>query len=136
MSDFGDQIDSVAKNGNLEASERPRNPHEEECSTLELETQGVKSQTEVCLQKQSLGESAYFANGVVKAQKAVADLLTQASKLGMELSEIRAGALGNGRDNEREKPIRFKDAVGRKFSFPFQLCRTWDVCYARDSIHF
>ena len=24
-------------------------------------------------------------------------------------------------------PIRFKDAVGRKFSFPFQLCETWRV---------
>lgn len=24
-----------------------------------------------------------------------------------------------------KKPIRFKDAVGRKFSFPFHLCKTW-----------
>ncbi|KAF2230585.1 hypothetical protein EV356DRAFT_418723, partial [Viridothelium virens] len=22
-------------------------------------------------------------------------------------------------------PIKFKDAVGRKFSFPFHLCKTW-----------
>lgn len=28
---------------------------------------------------------------------------------------------------EKKKPIRFKDAVGRKFSFPFNLCSTWDV---------
>ncbi|KAL8816182.1 MAG: hypothetical protein Q9223_004768 [Gallowayella weberi] len=28
---------------------------------------------------------------------------------------------------EKKKPIRFKDAVGRKFSFPFHLCNTWDV---------
>ncbi|KAL9041538.1 MAG: hypothetical protein Q9180_001212 [Flavoplaca navasiana] len=27
---------------------------------------------------------------------------------------------------EKKKPIRFKDAVGRKFSFPFNLCSTWD----------
>ncbi|KAL8759778.1 MAG: hypothetical protein Q9199_000502 [Rusavskia elegans] len=27
---------------------------------------------------------------------------------------------------EKKKPIRFKDAVGRKFSFPFHLCSTWD----------
>ena len=26
-----------------------------------------------------------------------------------------------------QKPIRFKDAVGRKFSFPFHLCKTWAV---------
>ncbi|KZF26906.1 hypothetical protein L228DRAFT_21520 [Xylona heveae TC161] len=25
----------------------------------------------------------------------------------------------------QKKPIRFKDAVGRKFSFPFHLCKTW-----------
>ncbi|KAE8348769.1 hypothetical protein BDV28DRAFT_142754 [Aspergillus coremiiformis] len=26
---------------------------------------------------------------------------------------------------EKKKPIKFKDAVGRKFSFPFDLCCTW-----------
>lgn len=26
-----------------------------------------------------------------------------------------------------QAPIRFKDAVGRKFSFPFHLCQTWAV---------
>ncbi|KAJ5085616.1 hypothetical protein N7532_010387 [Penicillium argentinense] len=26
---------------------------------------------------------------------------------------------------EKKKPIKFKDAVGRKFSFPFELCATW-----------
>ncbi|KAJ5732829.1 hypothetical protein N7493_004310 [Penicillium malachiteum] len=26
---------------------------------------------------------------------------------------------------EKKKPIKFKDAVGRKFSFPFELCETW-----------
>ena len=29
---------------------------------------------------------------------------------------------------KKEKPpIKFKDALGRKFSFPFQLCQTWQV---------
>ena len=28
---------------------------------------------------------------------------------------------------EKKKPIKFKDAVGRKFSFPFDLCSTWQV---------
>lgn len=26
-----------------------------------------------------------------------------------------------------EKPIKFTDAVGRKFTFPFELCKTWAV---------
>ena len=29
--------------------------------------------------------------------------------------------------NAEKAPIRFKDAVGRKFSFPFHLCQTWTV---------
>lgn len=32
---------------------------------------------------------------------------------------------------EKKKPIKFKDAVGRKFSFPFELCSTWQVRSAR-----
>ena len=31
--------------------------------------------------------------------------------------------------DERKKPIKFKDAVGRKFSFPFHLCNTWMVSH-------
>jgi hypothetical protein len=27
---------------------------------------------------------------------------------------------------EKKKPLKFKDAVGRKFSFPFHLCATWE----------
>ncbi|KAH8763829.1 hypothetical protein BGZ57DRAFT_902929 [Hyaloscypha finlandica] len=26
---------------------------------------------------------------------------------------------------DEQEPVRFKDAVGRKFSFPFELCATW-----------
>jgi hypothetical protein len=28
---------------------------------------------------------------------------------------------------EKKKPLKFKDAVGRRFSFPFDLCATWAV---------
>jgi hypothetical protein len=30
-----------------------------------------------------------------------------------------------GSDDTPQAPIRFKDAVGRKFSFPWHLCKTW-----------
>ncbi len=38
---------------------------------------------------------------------------------------------------EKKKPIKFKDAVGRKFSFPFHLCNTWVVsCFCSpDSLY-
>lgn len=34
---------------------------------------------------------------------------------------------------EKKKPIKFKDAVGRKFSFPFELCSTWKVSEAPEA---
>lgn len=36
---------------------------------------------------------------------------------------------------EKEKPIKFKDAVGRKFSFPFHLCNTWQVSFDLKMAH-
>ncbi|KAF4631570.1 hypothetical protein G7Y89_g6549 [Cudoniella acicularis] len=53
-----------------------------------------------------------------------------------EAREVKDEEIGSGskdkrpeppKDLEKEmrKPIRFKDAVGRKFSFPFHLCATW-----------
>jgi hypothetical protein len=32
-------------------------------------------------------------------------------------------------------PIEFKDAVGRKFSFPWQLCKTWKVRCLQSTVH-
>jgi hypothetical protein len=42
-------------------------------------------------------------------------------------AERKAKESGESRAAERA-PIKFKDAVGRKFSFPFHLCSTWEVC--------
>ena len=32
---------------------------------------------------------------------------------------------------EKDKPIKFKDAIGRRFNFPFDVCNTWSVGYSR-----
>jgi hypothetical protein len=37
----------------------------------------------------------------------------------------------NMRDGEPLEIIRFKDAVGRKFSFPFEMVREWSVSRLR-----
>ena len=31
---------------------------------------------------------------------------------------------------EKDKPIRFRDAIGRRFNFPFDVCSTWSVGYS------
>lgn len=33
-----------------------------------------------------------------------------------------------GWSSSSKAPIKLKDAVGRKFSFPWSLCKSWQVC--------
>jgi hypothetical protein len=44
----------------------------------------------------------------------------------------REAQSGRGPTKSKSKPIKFKDAVGRKFSFPFDLCKTWAVGLTTD----
>ena len=32
---------------------------------------------------------------------------------------------------KKDKPIKFKDAIGRRFNFPFDVCNTWSVGYSK-----
>jgi len=43
------------------------------------------------------------------------------------LSQLEHFLEENGSFKPDKKPIKFKDAVGRKFSFPFELAATWAV---------
>jgi hypothetical protein len=60
-----------------------------------------------------------------KVDKAEADAKTAIEKAQKEAKEAIAKALAPKID--KKKPIKFKDAVGRKFSFPFHICATWTV---------
>ncbi|CAG8975184.1 hypothetical protein HYALB_00004245 [Hymenoscyphus albidus] len=40
-------------------------------------------------------------------------------------ADIQTGLATPSKDISPKKPIRFKDAVGRKLTFPFHLCSTW-----------
>jgi hypothetical protein len=48
---------------------------------------------------------------------------------GQKKAEAEAKSLRPG-DDMTKAPIRFKDAVGRKFAFPWHLCKTWKVYYS------
>ncbi|KAI9704410.1 MAG: hypothetical protein M1836_007273 [Candelina mexicana] len=61
-------------------------------------------------------EEAAVAKAKIEAEKAAAEEKEKA-KAAAEKAAASAPA--------PKKPIRFKDAVGRKFSFPFHLCATW-----------
>jgi hypothetical protein len=54
-------------------------------------------------------------------KKKAAETEAQKKKFEEEAKKLRPG------DDLLKPPIRFKDAVGRKFSFPWHICKTWKV---------
>ena len=50
--------------------------------------------------------------------KAEADAAVAAAKAEAEAAKAKV-------PTDKAKPIKFKDALGRKFNFPFELCKTW-----------
>jgi len=59
---------------------------------------------------------------VEKAEKEAKEVVAKAEKKAKEYIEKVLAP-----NEDKKKPIKFKDAVGRKFSFPFHLCATWAV---------
>jgi hypothetical protein len=57
-----------------------------------------------------------------KAAAETAKEAEEAAKKAEEVAKKEAAAA-----KPPEAPIKFKDAVGRKFSFPWQICKTWKV---------
>ncbi|KAK6833476.1 hypothetical protein PG987_008170 [Apiospora arundinis] len=47
------------------------------------------------------------------------------TKLAAITTREEAKELADANAKKEKAPIRFKDAVGRKFSFPFHICATW-----------
>ncbi|KAL9123081.1 MAG: hypothetical protein Q9187_000358 [Circinaria calcarea] len=64
------------------------------------------------------------ADAAAAAAKAEADAETE-KKVAAAAAAATAAAAPPPSTEAPKKPIRFKDAVGRKFSFPFHLCSTW-----------
>ncbi|CAL3963201.1 unnamed protein product [Diplocarpon coronariae] len=71
---------------------------------------------------------AEAAAEAAKAKEEAAKLRKEAEDNEAKLKKEAADALAKALcppPEDKKKPIRFKDAVGRKFSFPFHLCATW-----------
>lgn len=69
-----------------------------------------------------------------QAEKAAATAASEAAAAATAAATAAAAEAANAAAEaakkpppEKKKPIKFKDAVGRKFSFPFELCATWQV---------
>lgn len=72
--------------------------------------------------ERALAEAKAAAEAKVAAEtKAVAEELEKAKKA----AEEEAAKLKSVPD--KKEPIKFKDCVGRKFTFPWHICKTWTV---------
>ncbi|KAJ9645171.1 hypothetical protein H2199_003176 [Coniosporium tulheliwenetii] len=81
--------------------------------------------------EKALAEAKAAQEEAEKAKKEAEDLKAKAEadkkKAEEEAKAAAEAALeaSKPKPDEAKKPIRFKDAVGRKFSFPWHLCKTW-----------
>ncbi|KAI6781231.1 uncharacterized protein J7T54_004003 [Emericellopsis cladophorae] len=65
------------------------------------------------------------ADAIAKAEAEAAAKKEQEELKMKWQEEARQKAENSAKQKADKAPIRFKDAVGRKFSFPFHLCQTW-----------
>ncbi|KAK7542456.1 uncharacterized protein J3D65DRAFT_216508 [Phyllosticta citribraziliensis] len=85
--------------------------------------------------EKALAEEKAANEKAMTEAKAAADELTKAKEeaekkaaeeaKAKEEAEKKAAEAAAPKPEEKKAPIKFKDAVGRKFSFPWHLCKTW-----------
>ncbi|KAL4886375.1 hypothetical protein BJY04DRAFT_101890 [Aspergillus karnatakaensis] len=104
-----------------EAAQKERAAHEkkivEEAAAQAKAEAEQKAADEAAKAKKEAEEAAAKA-----AETAAAEATEKATA---DVQEKIAAAVAANKPPEKPKPIKFKDALGRKFSFPFDLCCTW-----------
>ncbi|EHK97913.1 putative TPR repeat protein oca3 [Glarea lozoyensis 74030] len=105
-----------------EAAERARIQAELQKLRDDAAAEQKKLKEEAAAEAKRLKEEA--AAETEKLKKAAAEEAEKAKKEA-EAALAKAIAAGKPPEPEKQKPLKFKDAVGRKFSFPFHLCATW-----------
>ncbi|KAL1624967.1 hypothetical protein SLS54_003692 [Diplodia seriata] len=74
--------------------------------------------------EKALAEAAAAAEELKKAKEEAEKKAEEEAKA-KEEAEKKAAAAAAPPPVEKQAPIKFKDAVGRKFSFPWHICCTW-----------
>ncbi|KAI1376902.1 hypothetical protein F4677DRAFT_445220 [Hypoxylon crocopeplum] len=83
----------------------------------------VKTQTDVATPRRETKSQAELEREI-RAKVTAGDYAATTDAQLKEKKEVRKGA-AEAKAKETKAPIRFKDAVGRKFSFPYHLAQTW-----------
>lgn len=71
--------------------------------------------------------SAAAAAAKAEAEKEYKDAAEKAAADAAAEAAAKAAAAPPPPPKEKDKPIKFKDAIGRRFNFPFHMCNTWTV---------
>ncbi|OAA64514.1 hypothetical protein SPI_03161 [Niveomyces insectorum RCEF 264] len=75
----------------------------------------IEARAKVEAEKKKEEEAKIAEEEKKKADKAMRDRILEEAKVKLEEAAKK----------KEKAPIKFKDAVGRKFSFPYHLCQTW-----------
>ncbi|OAA52052.1 hypothetical protein NOR_00645 [Metarhizium rileyi] len=113
---FDDEREKAKKAA--EAAEAAKNEHEALKKRIEEETK-ASVQAEI---RKKMEEEAEKAKKAAEAEEATKK---EQAELKKRIEEETKAALQAETKSKERAFIKFKDAVGRKFSFPFHLCATW-----------
>jgi hypothetical protein len=77
--------------------------------------------------KAAAGAAAQFLESAKRAQEKAEEKAAVELEKAKKAAEEEAARMRPTGD-DKKSTIKFKDAVGRKFAFPWHLCKTWKVC--------
>ncbi|WEW60120.1 hypothetical protein PRK78_005605 [Emydomyces testavorans] len=86
----------------------------------QVEAEKLKAEAKAEVERLKAEAEQLAAEEAAKAKKAAEE-----AAIAVAEAAAAATAAANKPPPEKKKPVKFKDAVGRKFSFPFHLCKTW-----------
>lgn len=122
-----EQEQDVALDGSPKQSaeiltEEERKMEEEEAAKLKYE-----NEARLRLEKDRLDteEAKNKEEAAKEKREELLKKIEEETKIKLEVAEEAMRAAG-----DEKEPIKFKDAVGRKFHFPWRLCATWTVSIA------
>ncbi|PKY01327.1 hypothetical protein P168DRAFT_299590 [Aspergillus campestris IBT 28561] len=110
-----------------QAAREERAAHEKritEAAAAQARAEAEQKAAEEAAKAKKEAEEAAAAAAAAAAEEAAAAATDKANAAAAE-AVAAATAAAASKSAEKKKPIKFKDAVGRKFSFPYDLCCTW-----------
>jgi hypothetical protein len=100
---------------------------DEKAKEVKVAAELAKLEAEKAAAKKAAEEKEKWDKEMADLKKKHDEAEEAKKKLDEEVKKLRPT------DDMKQPPIRFKDAVGRKFSFPWHICKTWKVSI---SIHY